>query len=55
MNKAIELFEKACSLNHKGAFYNLALIYNNGEEMKHRGTSADKAFKHGVGKIYLLK
>lgn len=38
-----------------GVYLYKVKIYNNGEEMKHRGTSADRAFKHGVGKIYLLK
>ncbi|MCG8309660.1 MAG: C25 family cysteine peptidase [Cytophagales bacterium] len=38
-----------------GVYLYKVKIYTNGKEMKHRRTSADKAFKHGVGKLYLLK
>jgi hypothetical protein len=38
-----------------GVYLYTVKIYTNGEEMKHRSTSADKAFKNGFGKIYLLR
>jgi hypothetical protein len=30
-------------------------LFLNGLEMKHRATSADKAFVNGFGKLYLLR
>jgi flagellar hook assembly protein FlgD len=38
-----------------GVYLYRVKIYTNGKEMKHRATSADRAFEHGFGKIYLLR
>jgi hypothetical protein len=38
-----------------GVYLYQVKIYTNGQEMKHRQTAADKAFKHGFGKMYLLR
>jgi len=38
-----------------GVYLYRVKIYKNGEPIKPRPTSADRAFKHGVGKIYLLR
>lgn len=38
-----------------GVYLYRVIIGNNGTKMKHRRTSADKAFKHGYGKMYLLR
>ena len=38
-----------------GVYLYKVKIFTNGNEMQHRSTSADHAFKNGVGKIYLLK
>ena len=38
-----------------GVYLYKVKIFHSGSEMKHRSTSADKAFKNGVGKLYLLK
>jgi len=38
-----------------GVYLYKVKIFNNGVEMKHRSTSADRAFKNGIGKIYLLR
>ena len=38
-----------------GVYLYKVKIYNNGVEMKHRETSADRAFKNGIGKMYLLR
>ncbi|MCK5279618.1 MAG: hypothetical protein KAK04_13790, partial [Cyclobacteriaceae bacterium] len=38
-----------------GVYLYKVKIFNSGKEMKHRGTSADRAFKHGIGKLYLLR
>lgn len=38
-----------------GVYLYKVKIYNNGQEMKHRETSADRAFKNGIGKMYLLR
>ena len=38
-----------------GVYLYKVKIFTNGKEMKHRATSADKAFKHGIGKMYLLR
>ncbi len=38
-----------------GVYLYKVKIYNNGREMKHRETSADRAFKNGIGKMYLLR
>lgn len=38
-----------------GVYLYKVKIFNHGKEMKHRSTSADKAFKHGIGKMYLLR
>ena len=38
-----------------GVYLYKVKIFNNGNEMNHRSTSADKAFKNGVGKLYLLR
>ena len=38
-----------------GVYLYRVKIYTNGREMKHRATSADRAFEHGFGKLYLLR
>ena len=38
-----------------GVYLYKVKIFNNGKEMKHRETSADKAFKNNIGKMYLLR
>lgn len=38
-----------------GVYLYKVFVRQNGENMKHRTTSADRAFKNGFGKIYLLK
>ena len=38
-----------------GVYLYKVKIFNNGVEMKHRETSADRAFKNGIGKMYLLR
>lgn len=38
-----------------GVYLYRVIIVNNGSKMKHRKTSADKAFKNGFGKMYLLR
>ncbi|MCV9389532.1 hypothetical protein [Reichenbachiella ulvae] len=38
-----------------GVYLYRVLIKNPGEEFKHRKTSADKGFKNGFGKIYILR
>ncbi|RNI31986.1 hypothetical protein EFA69_05650 [Rufibacter immobilis] len=38
-----------------GVYLYRVVIDNGPEEMKHRGTSGDKAFKKGYGKIYILR
>lgn len=38
-----------------GVYLYKVKIYIDGMEIKHRGTSADKAFKNGIGKMYLLR
>ena len=38
-----------------GVYLYKVKIFNRGTEMKHRSTSADRAFKNGIGKIYLLR
>ncbi|WP_421875871.1 C25 family cysteine peptidase [Marinoscillum sp.] len=38
-----------------GVYLYKVFIRQNGESMKHRVTNADRAFKNGFGKIYLLK
>jgi hypothetical protein len=38
-----------------GVYLYRVKIFNRGNEMKHRSTSADRAFKNGIGKLYLLK
>ncbi len=38
-----------------GVYLYQVKLYTNGKEMKHRATSADRAFKNGFGKLYLLK
>ncbi len=38
-----------------GVYLYRVKIYKNGQPMKLRATSADRAFKHGVGKMYLLR
>lgn len=38
-----------------GVYLYRVMVVNNGAKLKHRRTSADKAFKHGFGKIYLLR
>jgi len=38
-----------------GVYLYQVKIFTNGKEMKHRSTSADRAFKNGFGKLYLLR
>ncbi len=38
-----------------GVYLYRVKVFKDGEPMKLRATSADRAFKHGVGKIYLLR
>jgi hypothetical protein len=38
-----------------GVYLYKVKIFTNGKEMKHRQTSADRAFEHGFGKLYLLR
>ncbi len=38
-----------------GVYLYKVKIFNSGQEMKQRVTSADRAFKHGIGKMYLLR
>jgi flagellar hook assembly protein FlgD len=38
-----------------GVYLYQVKIYTNGREMKHRQTAADRAFKNGFGKMYLLR
>ncbi len=38
-----------------GVYLYKVKIFNSGKEMKHRETSADRAFKNGIGKMYLLR
>jgi hypothetical protein len=38
-----------------GVYLYQVKIYTNGQEMKHRQTAADRAFKNGFGKMYLLR
>lgn len=38
-----------------GVYLYRVKIFTNGKEMKHRETSADKAFKNDIGKMYLLR
>ncbi|UII20187.1 C25 family cysteine peptidase [Fulvivirga ligni] len=38
-----------------GVYLYRVLINQNGQAMEHRETSADKAFKHGFGKLYILR
>jgi len=38
-----------------GVYLYQVKIFTNGKEMKHRQTSADRAFKNGFGKMYLLR
>lgn len=38
-----------------GVYLYRVMIVNNGAKLKHRKTAADKAFKHGFGKMYLLR
>lgn len=38
-----------------GVYLYRVLVRQNGEKLDHRKTSADKAFKNGFGKIYLLR
>ena len=38
-----------------GVYLYKVKIFTNGREMKHRQTSADRAFKNGFGKLYLLR
>ena len=38
-----------------GVYLYRVIVVNNGENLKHRETSADRAFKNGYGKMYLLR
>ena len=38
-----------------GVYLYKVKIFNDGNEINHRSTSADKAFKNGIGKLYLLR
>lgn len=38
-----------------GVYLYKVKVYKDGKEMKMRATSADRAFKHGYGKLYLLR
>ena len=38
-----------------GVYLYRVFIESNGESLKHRFTSADRAFKNGYGKIYILR
>ena len=38
-----------------GVYLYRVIIVNKGESIKRRETSADKAFKNGFGKMYLLR
>ncbi len=38
-----------------GVYLYRVIVRVNGETLEHRDTSADKAFKHGIGKMYLLR
>lgn len=38
-----------------GVYFYKVLINSNGNELTHRPTSADRAFKHGFGKLYILR
>lgn len=38
-----------------GVYLYKVKIYTNGVDMKHRETSADRAFNNGIGKMYLLR
>nr|WP_179213412.1 C25 family cysteine peptidase [Ekhidna lutea] len=38
-----------------GVYFYKVFIKSNGEKMQHRATSADRAFKHGFGKLYILR
>ncbi len=38
-----------------GVYLYKVIVKQNGQNLNHRGTSADKAFKNGFGKLYLLR
>ena len=38
-----------------GVYLYKVFIRQNGEQIEHRNTNADRAFKHGFGKLYILR